>query len=87
MCCLRAYTREVLSGPRWGWINVVSVLNSSSARVHGPTTVAARFKAWNVFARSNAGMVGSNPTNGMHVYVVLRKVAALRRADPSSKES
>jgi hypothetical protein len=27
--------------------------------------VAARFKAWTVFARSNAGIVGSNPTQGM----------------------
>jgi hypothetical protein len=34
-----------------------------------PITVAARSKAWTVFALSNAGIVGSNPTQGMYVYV------------------
>jgi hypothetical protein len=34
-----------------------------------PITVAARSKAWYIFARSNAGMVGSNPTQGMDVCV------------------
>jgi hypothetical protein len=34
-----------------------------------PITVAARSKARTVFARSNAGIVGSNPTRGMHVCV------------------
>jgi hypothetical protein len=29
-----------------------------------PITMAARSKAWTVFARSNAGIVGSNPTQG-----------------------
>jgi hypothetical protein len=33
-------------------------------------TVAARSKALNVFARSNAGIVGSNPTQGMDVCIV-----------------
>jgi hypothetical protein len=32
-----------------------------------PITVAALSKARNVFARSNAGIVGSNPTRGMDV--------------------
>jgi hypothetical protein len=53
-------------------------------------TVAARYKA-----RSNSGIVGPNPTRGMGVCVRLFSVfvlfcvwvAALRRADPSSKES
>jgi hypothetical protein len=43
-----------------------------------PSTVATRSKAWNAIARSNAGIVGSNPTQGMdvclrlfYVYVVL----------------
>jgi hypothetical protein len=35
-----------------------------------PITVAARSKAWTVFARSDAGMVGSNPTQGMDVWCV-----------------
>jgi hypothetical protein len=57
-------------------------------------TVAARSKARTVFFRSNTGIVGSNPTKGMMsvcVYSVLVmsyvQVAALRRADPPSKES
>jgi hypothetical protein len=60
-----------------------------------PITVAARFKAWTVFARSNAGILGSNPTQGMDVCVCVysvfvlfcMQVEALRRPDPSSKES
>jgi hypothetical protein len=36
-----------------------------------PITVAARSKAWNLFARSNAGIVGSNPTQGMDVCLCL----------------
>jgi hypothetical protein len=32
-------------------------------------TVAARSKAWTVFARSNAGIVGSNSSQGMDVCV------------------
>jgi hypothetical protein len=31
----------------------------------------ARSKAWAVFARSNTGIMGSNPTRGMDVYVCL----------------
>jgi hypothetical protein len=36
-----------------------------------PITVDARSKAWTVFARSNAGIVGSNPTQCMNVCVRL----------------
>jgi hypothetical protein len=43
------------------WINRVTL----------PVTVAARSKAWTVFARSNAAIVGSNPTWGMDVCVRL----------------
>jgi hypothetical protein len=32
-----------------------------------PVTVAARSKAWTAFARSNGGIVGSNPIQGMNV--------------------
>jgi hypothetical protein len=60
-----------------------------------PVTVAARSEAWTVFARSNVGIMGSNPTWGMDVNVRLFcvcavlcvQVAALRRADPPSEES
>jgi hypothetical protein len=34
-----------------------------------PIKMAARSKAWSVFARSNAVIVGSNPTRGMNVGV------------------
>jgi hypothetical protein len=54
-------------------------------------TVVARSKAWNVFARSNIGIVGSNPTESMDIclrfFYVYVYVAALRPADPPSKES
>jgi hypothetical protein len=36
-----------------------------------PIVVAARCKAWTVFARSDAGIVDSNPTQGMDVCVRL----------------
>jgi hypothetical protein len=36
-----------------------------------PITVAGRSKVWIVFALSNTGIVGSNPTQGMDVYVRL----------------
>jgi hypothetical protein len=59
-----------------------------------PITVAARYKAWTVFARSNAGIVNANPTQGMEVVCVYSMfvlscvwIEALRRADHSSKES
>jgi hypothetical protein len=56
---------------------------------------ADRSKAWTVFTRSNAGIVGSNPTQGMDVCVCVYsvfvlscvQVAAFRRADHSSKET
>jgi hypothetical protein len=40
-------------------------------RILRPIRVAARFKRWAVFARSNVGIVGSNPTQGMDVCVRL----------------
>jgi hypothetical protein len=62
-----------------------------------PITMAARSKAWTELARSNTWIVGSNPTQGMDVCVCVcvysvfmlsyMSVAALRRADPPSKES
>jgi hypothetical protein len=36
-----------------------------------PITVAEPFRAWTVFARSNAGIVASNPTQSMDVCVPL----------------
>jgi hypothetical protein len=42
-----------------------------------PITVAAQSKAWTVFARSNTGIVGSNPTQGMDVCMRLFCVCVL----------
>jgi hypothetical protein len=61
-----------------------------------PDTVAEGSKAYIVFARSEAGIVGSNPTQGMDVVAfvcvcaflcVRAQVEALRRADHPPKES
>jgi hypothetical protein len=41
------------------------------------TTVVTRSKAWTAFARSNAGIMGSNPTQSMDVYVRLFCVCAV----------
>jgi hypothetical protein len=49
-----------------------------------PIRVAALSKSGTVFTRSSTWIVGSNPTEGMDVYV---RVAPLRRADSPSKES
>jgi hypothetical protein len=46
------------------------VINSESAFKQGPITVAARSKARTVFARSEAGIVGTNPTQGMDIWYV-----------------
>jgi hypothetical protein len=32
-----------------------------------PVTVAARSEAWNIFARSSTGIMGSHPARGMDV--------------------
>jgi hypothetical protein len=45
----------------------VTILYRPTIRL--PISVAARSRALNVFARSNAGIVGSNPTQGMDVCV------------------
>jgi hypothetical protein len=51
------------------------VMTPSIFRLYGvellPITVAARSKAWTVFARSNSGIVGSNLTRGMDVSLLL----------------
>jgi hypothetical protein len=57
-----------------------------------PITMTLLSKARTVFARSNTGIVGSNSTRIMHVCVHLFSVlhmfvAALRRDDPTSKQS
>jgi hypothetical protein len=48
-----------------------------------PITVAARFKALTVFARWNTRIVGSNPTQGMDVCVLLFCVGVVLRVGKS----
>jgi hypothetical protein len=63
--------------------------------VYLPLTMTVRSKAWTVFVRSDAGIVGSNSTQGIDVWVFVYsvvvlscvQVAALRRAYHSSIES
>jgi hypothetical protein len=42
-----------------------------------PVTVTARSKAWTVFARSDAGIVGLNPSQGIDVCVCVYSVFVL----------
>jgi hypothetical protein len=42
-----------------------------------PVSVANPSKAWTVFARSDAGIVGSNPTQGMDVWCVCMRLFCL----------
>jgi hypothetical protein len=67
--------------------NAESILRTSSAsfnifvicqqwRAERPISVAAPSKAWIVFARSNAGIVGSNPPQSMDVCLRLYCVCA-----------
>jgi hypothetical protein len=46
-----------------------------------PITVAARPKAWTVFARSNTGIMGSNLTRGIDVCVRLFCVCVVLHVD------
>jgi hypothetical protein len=58
--------------------SLIMLLLYSGARSQTvPNTVAARSKAWTVFVRSNAGIVGSNPTQGMDVYVCVYSMLVL----------
>jgi hypothetical protein len=50
------------------WPRLMELFNVISF-IKLPITVAARSKTWTVFARSNAGIVGSNPTQDMNVCV------------------
>jgi hypothetical protein len=45
--------------------------------IYMPVTVAEWSKSWTVFARSDDGTVGSNPTRGMNVCVSIYSVFVL----------
>jgi hypothetical protein len=53
------------------------ILTFNAAEYQAPITVVTRPKAWTVFARSNTGIVGSNPTSGTDVWVRLFCVRAV----------
>jgi hypothetical protein len=55
----------------------VHYVNVHGKRLAWPITVAERSKVGTIFARSNAGIVGSNPTEGMDVCVPLFCVDAV----------
>jgi hypothetical protein len=54
-----------------------------------PITIAAWSKAWIIFACSNTGIVGSNPTWGMDIVCVysVSVLSCIQWGNPSSKES
>jgi hypothetical protein len=57
----------VLHSYNFIWSNIKFILSYCQFLYNiknGPITAPARSKAWNVFACSNAGIVGSNPTQG-----------------------
>jgi hypothetical protein len=62
--CRRCHVLQDSSRHCTGWSSSKQVLCSSL-----PIAVATPSAAWNVFARSNTGIVGSNPTRGMDVRV------------------
>jgi hypothetical protein len=61
---LPTFRRNMLPNPEYG---DTSLWNISVYKTIQPITVAVRCKAWTVFARSNAGIAGSNPTQSMDV--------------------
>jgi hypothetical protein len=65
----------------WLWDRKMSTIRNSldfcPCNCDAPITVAARSKAWTVFARLSAGIVGSNFTQGMDVCVRLFCVCAV----------
>jgi hypothetical protein len=56
----------------WGeqWLKCSQLAYFYSLTMKGLITVAAQSKAWTVFTRANAEIVGLNPTQGMEVYIV-----------------
>jgi hypothetical protein len=63
------------------WKEAVVVYFEILSQNFPPITVAARSKAWTVVALSNAGIVGSNPTQGMDVCLRLFYVCVVLRVD------
>jgi hypothetical protein len=49
----------------------ISYMYTALTNLGRPIIVVARSKTWTVFARSNTGVVGSNPTQGMNICVRL----------------
>jgi hypothetical protein len=64
--------RRYIGNPDWRFSWFRSVILGK-----WPITIAARSKAWTVFARSDAGIVGSNPTQGIDVWCVYAFILCL----------
>jgi hypothetical protein len=62
-------------------ITLCTDIKNKNVYLYPPITVAARSKAWTVFARSNTGIVGSNSTEGMDVCVCVYCVCRQRPCD------
>jgi hypothetical protein len=61
-----------------------SQINVFNLYTNWPITVAERSKACTVFARSEAGIVGSNPTQGMDVWYMYVFILCLGRSIATS---
>jgi hypothetical protein len=68
-CEIAYISNNKCEGLTFAWLNFEYF--KMEYRFVSPITVAAWSKAWTVFAGSNAGIVGSNPTQDMDVYVRL----------------
>ena len=68
--CIYIYTCIVNKVGRDSVVGIAARYELEGPGVESPIPVAARSKAW-VCIRSLAGIVGSNPTGGMDVCVVL----------------
>jgi hypothetical protein len=64
VCCTKDSCHAVAF--KFRWTHRASIKQPGRTAVP-PITVAARSKAWTVFARSNTGIMGSNPTQAMDV--------------------
>jgi hypothetical protein len=76
------FTVEYIQTRSWGCVTIrrrFGLMTGFIARLHNmlPITVAPRSKASNVFALTNAGITGSNRTQGMDVCLRLFCVCAV----------
>jgi hypothetical protein len=83
--CLRAGRPLYL--PLSHIIVMFTICSLCRTRVEEPITVAKQSRPWNVFARSNAGIVGENPTGSMRLSCVCAVLCRQRSSDSSDLPS